>query len=330
MPEKRDDAADYSNLAGRHVSIRRVLSLMLPYRKRIMAAIFLMLVASAVGLAGPFLLRAIIDDALPAHDIKLLGGLVAGMVLVALLSAAIGACQVILMSRIGQSVLHDLRVRIYAHLQSLSLRFFTKTRVGEVQSRIASDIDGLQSLLTETANDLGRSLSAVVMTAIAIMILDWRLALFVLCVVPGTILISNRVARMREELTYKQQSRAADMSATVQETLSTSGVILTRTTGRGPDLVRRFSRISGDLAKLEMKSHVAGEWQWSLISFALAVLPALTLLAGGIAYANRQSGLHRDAGCDDCLARTVFMAIRAIVGNRPGYPQNTRLVCPHF
>ena len=282
MPEKRDDADDYSNLAERHVSIRRVLSLMLPYRRRIMAAIFLMLVASAVGLAGPFLLRAIIDDALPVHDLKLLGALVAGMVLVALLSAAIGACQVILMSRIGQSVLHDLRVRIYAHLQSLSLRFFTKTRVGEVQSRIASDIDGLQSLLTETANDLGRSLSAVVMTAIAILILDWRLALFVLCVVPGTILISNRVARMREELTYKQQSRAADMSATVQETLSTSGVILTRTTGRGPDLVRRFSRISGDLAKLEMKSHVAGEWQWSLISFALAVLPALTLLAGGL------------------------------------------------
>ncbi|MEQ9472040.1 MAG: ABC transporter ATP-binding protein [Roseitalea porphyridii] len=282
MPEKLDYADDYANLAKQHVSIRRILSLLAPYRKRVTAAIFLMVVASAVGLAGPFLLRAIIDDALPAHDLKLLGGLVAGMVLVALLSAAIGAWQVILMSRIGQSVLHDLRVRIYAHLQSLSLRFFTETRVGEVQSRIASDIDGLQSLLTETANDLGRSLSAVVMTAIAIVILDWRLALFVLFVVPGTILISNRVARMREALTYKQQSRAADMSATVQETLSTSGVILTRTMGRGPDLVRRFSRISADLAKLEMKSHTAGEWQWSLISFALAVLPALTLLAGGL------------------------------------------------
>ncbi|WP_417834596.1 ABC transporter ATP-binding protein [Thalassospira xiamenensis] len=273
---------DYTDLAARHVSMRRILSLFIPYRKRIAAVILLMIMSSAVGLAGPFLLRAIIDEALPANDIRLLVGLVGGMVIVALLSAAVGAYQVILMSRIGQAVLHALRVRLYTHLQSLSLRFFTGTRVGEVQSRIASDIDGLQSLVTETANELGRSLSAVVMTAIAIVILDWRLALFVLFVVPGTILISNRVARMREALTYQQQARAADMSVAVQETLSASGVILARTMGRGPHLVQRFTRISGDLAKLEVKSHTAGEWQWSLISFALAVLPAMTLLAGGL------------------------------------------------
>ncbi|OSQ28456.1 ABC transporter ATP-binding protein [Thalassospira sp. MCCC 1A03138] len=273
---------DYTDLAARHVSMRRILSLFIPYRKRIAAVILLMIMASAVGLAGPFLLRAIIDEALPANDLRLLVGLVGGMVIVALLSAAVGAYQVILMSRIGQAVLHALRVRLYTHLQSLSLRFFTGTRVGEVQSRIASDIDGLQSLVTETANELGRSLSAVVMTAIAIVILDWRLALFVLFVVPGTILISSRVARMREALTYQQQARAADMSVAVQETLSASGVILARTMGRGPHLVQRFTRISGDLAKLEVKSHTAGEWQWSLISFALAVLPAMTLLAGGL------------------------------------------------
>ncbi|WP_256359968.1 ABC transporter ATP-binding protein [Thalassospira sp. TSL5-1] len=258
------------------------MSLFTPYRNGIAAVIILMITASAVGLVGPFLLRAVIDEALPAHDLKLLVGLVGGMVLVALLSAAAGAYQVILMSRIGQAVLHALRVRLYTHLQSLSLRFFIGTRVGEVQSRMASDIDGLQSLVTETASELGRSLSAVVMTAIAIVILDWRLALFVLFVVPGTILISNRVARMREALTYQQQARAADMSAAVQETLSASGVILARTMGRGPHFVRRFVRISGDLAKLEVKSHTAGEWQWTLISFALAVLPAMTLLAGGL------------------------------------------------
>ncbi|WP_316979459.1 ABC transporter transmembrane domain-containing protein [Shumkonia mesophila] len=103
----------------------------------------LMMVASTTGLTGPFLLRAIIDKALPRHDLRLLVWLVAGMVVVAFLSAAIGACQVILSSRIGQAILHDLRVRLYSHLQSLSLRFFTGARVGEVQSRIASDIDGL-------------------------------------------------------------------------------------------------------------------------------------------------------------------------------------------
>jgi len=275
-------SGEYDELATRHVSLGRVLALFKPYRKRIAVVIVLMLVASATGLAGPFLLRAIIDDALPRNDLSLLSWLVAGMIFAALLSALIGAWQVVLSSRIGQAVLHDLRVTLYAHLQNLSLRFFTGTRVGEVQSRIASDVDGLQSLVSDTANDLGRSLSSVIMTTIAILILDWRLALLVLLIVPGTLLISARVARAREAITFQQQGRAADLSVAVQETLSASGIILARTMGRAKHLNQRFSRISGDLAQLEVKSRTAGEWQWSLIGFALAVLPAITLFAGGL------------------------------------------------
>lgn len=282
MSQSAQNPDDYHSLAAQHVSLRRVLALFTAYRKRIVAVIFLMLIASATGLAGPFLLRAIIDDALPRNDLKLLSALVADMVLVALVSAIIGAWQVILSSRIGQAVLHDLRVRLYAHLQNLSLRFFTGTRVGEVQSRIASDVDGLQSLVSDTANELGRSLSAVIMTSIAIIILDWRLALLVLLIVPGTLIISSRVARAREAITYQQQGRAADLSVAVQETLSASGIILARTMGRATHLNQRFTRISGDLAQLEVKSRTAGEWQWSLIGFALAVLPAFTLFAGGL------------------------------------------------
>jgi len=273
---------DYDDLATRHVSLRRILALFTPYRWRIVGIVALMFLASAVSLIGPFLLRDIIDSALPAHDIELLVWLVVGMVTVAMTGAAVGAWQVVVTFRIGQAVLHDLRVRLYSHLQSLSLRFFTGTRTGEVQSRIAGDIAGLQSLVTETASELGRALSAVVMTMIAIILLDWRLALFVLLIVPGTVLISSRVARVREARTYQQQARAADMSVAVQETLSVSGIILARTMGRGPQLVQHFARISGDLAKLEVKSHTAGEWQWSLIGFALAVLPAFTLLVGGL------------------------------------------------
>lgn len=277
-----DEASEsYEDLAARHVSLRRVLSLFAPYRWRIAGVVMLMVLAAAIGLIGPFLLRAIIDVALPLHDLALLIWLVAGMVTVAMIAAAVEAWQVVLTSHIGQTVLHDLRVRLYSHLQSLSLRFFTGTRTGEVQSRIAGDIAGLQSLVTETASELGRSLSATIMTAVAIVILDWRLAIFVLLIVPGTVLISSRVARAREALTFQQQARAADMSVAVQETLSASGIILARTMGRGPHLAQRFARISGDLAKLEVKAHTAGEWQWSLIGFALAVLPALTLLMGG-------------------------------------------------
>ncbi|RGP35423.1 ABC transporter ATP-binding protein [Pseudotabrizicola alkalilacus] len=277
-----DAPDDYEDLAARHVSLRRVAALFVPYQRRIAGVVALMALASAVGLAGPFLLRAIIDQALPQQNLGLLMWLVAGMIGAAVIAAAIGAWQVVLTSRIGQAILHDLRVRLYSHLQSLSLRFFTGTRTGEVQSRIAGDIAGLQSLVTETASELGKALSAVVMTAIAILLLDWRLAMFVLLIVPGTVLISNRVARMREALTFEQQARAADMSAAVQETLSASGIILARTMGRGPHLAQRFARISGDLAHLEVKSHTAGEGQWALIGLALAILPALTLLAGGL------------------------------------------------
>lgn len=277
------DAPDsYDDLAARHVSVRRILRLFMPYRARIAAVVALMILASAIGLAGPFLLRAIIDVALPQQDLSLLVWLAGGMILAALASAGIGALQIVQSARIGQAILHDLRVRLYAHLQTLSLRFFTGTRTGEVQARIAGDIAGLQSLMTETANELGRSLSAVVMTAVAIVLLDWRLAAFVLLIVPVTVLISARVARLREALTYEQQARAADMSAAVHETLSAPGIILARTMGRGPWLTQRFARISRDLAGLEVRSHTAGEWQWSLIGFALATLPALTLLAGGL------------------------------------------------
>lgn len=277
------DAPDsYDDLAARHVSVRRILRLFMPYRARIAAVVALMILASAIGLAGPFLLRAIIDVALPQQDLSLLVWLAGGMILAALASAGIGALQIVQSARIGQAILHDLRVRLYAHLQTLSLRFFTGTRTGEVQARIAGDIAGLQSLMTETANELGRSLSTVVMTAVAIVLLDWRLAAFVLVIVPVTVLISARVARLREALTYEQQARAADMSAAVHETLSAPGIILARTMGRGPWLTQRFARISRDLAGLEVRSHTAGEWQWSLIGFALATLPALTLLAGGL------------------------------------------------
>ncbi len=277
-----DGTVSYQGLASTHVSLRRVLGLFRPYRTRILGVVVLMMAASAAGLLSPFLLRAIIDKALPRADLGLLEFLVAGLVAIAIVSAGLGTIQVIMSVRIGQAILHDLRVKVYSHLQSLPLGFFTGTRAGEIQSRIAGDIAGLQSLVTETANELTRSLSAAIMTAAAIVLLDWRMALFVLLIVPGTVAISNRVARLREGLTFAQQARVADMSSAVQETLSVPGIILARTMGRGVHLSRRFAGISSDLAQLEVSSHTTGEWQWALINFALAVLPATTLLVGGL------------------------------------------------
>jgi ATP-binding cassette subfamily B protein len=274
----RDDA--YHDLAANHVSAGRILALFKPYKRQILRVVILLLFGSAVGMASPFLLRAIIDDALPKADIQLLIYLAGGLVGIAALSAGLNTLQIVMSTKIGQAIMHDLRVRLYSHLQSLSLSFFAATRSGEIQSRIASDIGGLQTLVTNTANELARNTSVVVMTAVAMFFLDWRLALFSMIAVPVSILLSDRVGKLRETITHEQQVRLGDMSAAVQESLSISGIILARTMGRGEHLTRRFTRTSEDVARLEVRSHTAGEWQWQMIYLILSILPALTLLGG--------------------------------------------------
>ncbi|MCV9940652.1 ABC transporter ATP-binding protein/permease [Boseaceae bacterium BT-24-1] len=283
MASPSDKAEDFSydELAATHVSARRVLGLFKPYVGRVLAVLILILVSSIAGIAAPFLLRAIIDDALPHRDLDLLARLAGGLIALACLGAAITVLQALVTSKVGQAIMHDLRVRVYAHLQSLSLGFFTATRTGEVQSRIASDIGGLQALVTHTASDLTRNVSTVVMTMVAMLVLEWRLALFSFLVLPLAIWISHRVGRVREAITYEQQLRIADMSSTVQESLSISGIILARTMGRTHHLTRRFTHTSEGVAALEVRSHTAGQWEWSVIDLVLQALPALTLLLGG-------------------------------------------------
>ncbi len=275
------DAAEYGDLAARHVSVARILTLFRPYAGRIALVIGLIALASAAGLAAPFLLREIVDVALPRADLGLLGRLAAGMVGLAALGAGIGVLQALVTAKVGQALMHDLRVRVYAHLQSLPLGFFTATRSGDIQSRIASDIGALQALVTHTAGEATRNASAVVMTAAAMLLLEWRLALFSFLVLPPATWISVRVGRLREETTYAQQECIAEMTSAVQESLSVSGIVLARTMGRVPHLAERFARASRAVANLEVRSHTAGQWQWSVIDLVLQALPALTLFLGG-------------------------------------------------
>lgn len=216
MPEC-DHITEQDNKTGEaaRVPLGRVLALFVPYRYRIAAIAALIILGAAVGVTTPFLLRAIIDKALPTVDMGLLGLLVAALIGAGVVSAGINATHAILSSRIGQAIMHDLRVRVYGHLQSLSLGFFTHARTGEIQSRIANDIGGLQSLVTNTAHELARNLSLVLMTAIAMVLLDWRLALFSITIIPIVVYLSDRVGGKREAYTQRQQERMADLSSTV-------------------------------------------------------------------------------------------------------------------
>src|SRR3712207_2171791 len=159
--------------------------------------------------------------------------------------------------------MHDLRTAVYRHLQRMSLAFFTRTRTGEVQSRIANDIGGVQNVVTSTATSIVSNATTVIATTAAMFALDWRLAAFSLGLLPVFVWITRRVGRERRRITGERQGRLADMSALVEESLSVSGVLLGKTMGRGDDLARRFRAESRELADLEVRSRMAGRWRRS-------------------------------------------------------------------
>ncbi|OAN27142.1 ABC transporter ATP-binding protein, partial [Pseudomonas oryzihabitans] len=281
-PAETETLDDYGDLARRHVTFARVLELLAPHRAALVLVVLLIAVAGISGVISPFLIRSIVDDALPAKDLTLLVYLAAGLVGVALFNAIANLTQTYVAIRVGQSVMHDLRTRLYSHLQNLSLAFFAGTRAGEVQARLSSDIAGLQTLLTHSATDLAKHLSVVAATLVAMLLLDWRLACVSFAVIPLLVWINGRVAQLRERVTYRQQEQVADLSANIAESLSAGGIILSRTLGRVHYLVQRFQRDSAQLARLETQASTAGQWEFALVFLALDLLPALTFLGGGL------------------------------------------------
>ncbi len=178
--------------------------------------------------------------------------------------------------------MHGLRTDVFAHLQRQSVGFFTRTRTGEVQSRITNDIGGMQSVVTSTATSIASNLTTTVATAVAMVALSWRLALISLVVLPPAIWLSRRVARMRREITTLQQRELADLNVTIEEGLSINGVLLSKTMGTGPSLVRRFTESSARLIDLELRSQLAGRWRMASMSVIFAAIPAVIYLSAGL------------------------------------------------
>jgi ATP-binding cassette subfamily B protein len=267
------------------VDPRRILRLFHPYTARLVLVGLLIAASSLVGLGTPFLLRGIIDDALPHRDTELLALLALGMIGVAVVSTVVGVYQTLLSTTVGQRIMRDLRVAVYAHLQRMSLAFFTKTRTGEIQSRIANDIGGMQAIVTSTATSIVSNVTVVVASAVAMLAMDVRLALLSFVLLPGTVWINRRVGAMRRRITTERQRRLALMTSQVQESLSISGVLLGRSMGRSPELTERFAGDASGLADLEVRSQMAGKWQQSTISITFAAVPAVTYWLGGVALA---------------------------------------------
>ncbi|WP_455749482.1 ABC transporter ATP-binding protein [Micromonospora echinofusca] len=267
---------------ARQVSLRRIGALFARHRAALAAVTAIIVVSSVLAMASPFLLRAVIDRALPERDLTLLVTLVAGMVAVAAVTSVLGVAQTWISTRVGQQVMHRLRTDVFTHLQRQSLAFFTRTRTGEVQSRITNDIGGMQSVVTSTATSIAANLTTVVATAAAMVALSWRLSLVSLVVLPPAIWLTRRVAHLRREITAQRQRELADLNVTVEEGLSVSGVHLAKTLGTGPALAARFAASSERLIDLELRSELAGRWRMATMSVVFAAIPAVIYLSAGL------------------------------------------------
>jgi ATP-binding cassette subfamily B protein len=276
------DPADRAQLDRSPVSLRRIAALFRPYCPQIAVVVALIVASSAIALASPFLIRLVIDRALPHQDVVLLAWAVAGMVAVAAVTSILGVVQTWLSTTVGQRVMHGLRTAVFTHLQRQSLGFFTRTRGGEVQSRLTNDIGGMQSVVTSTATSLASNATTVVGTVIAMVALSWRLSLLSLFVLPPAIWLTRRVALMRRTVTAARQRSLAEMNAQVEEGLSISGVLLSKTLGAGPAQNRRFAETSEELVGLEVRSDLAGRWRMATMSIVFAGIPALIYLAAGL------------------------------------------------
>ena len=277
----RRNPADRTQLARHPVSPRRIAALFAPHRGTIALVVVLITASSVVNLAQPFLVRGVIDDALPGGDTRLLVLLTASMVGVAALTSVIGVVQTWMATAMGQQVMHALRVQLFTHLQAQSLGFFTRTRGGEVQSRLTHDIAGMQSVVTSSATGVASNLTTAVATAVAMVALSPAMSLVSLVVLPPAIWLSRRVALIRRDVTDERQRELAALHTQVEEGLSVSGVRLAKTLGTTARDAERFTERSDRLVGLELRSQLAGRWRMATMQIVFAAIPAVIYLAAG-------------------------------------------------
>jgi ATP-binding cassette subfamily B protein len=269
--------------------VRRVAGLFRPYRGRVALVFVLIVVTSVLGVVNPLLTKAVFDKALfpPGQDgpnYTLLYELIAVMIAVPIIAAGIGVIQTYLTTVVGQRVMQDLRNRLYGHLQSMSLRFFTATRTGELQSRLQNDVGGVQNVVTNTASSVLSNTVTVLSTVVAMVLLSWQLTLLALGIVPIFVYLTYRVGRVRRRISGETQESLAELSALTEETLSVSGVLLTKVFDRRRDAVERYRDENRRLAALQVRQSMVGRSFFAVVQTFFSVAPALVYLVAGHAH----------------------------------------------
>jgi ATP-binding cassette subfamily B protein len=270
-----------SDPAVRKANLRRVVHLFRPYKARLSGLLGLIVVAAALGVVPAFLLKGVVEAIVDNDDTRL-SWFAAGMIVIAIVSGILGVVQTLLSNQVGQRVMHDLRTKVFRHLQRLSLAFFTRTRTGEVQSRISNDIGGVQGVVTNTATSIASNVTSVIATMVGMLLLSWELALIAFALIPLFVFLTRRVGKERRRIAKTTQETLADISSLVQESLSVSGILLGKTMGRTEELADRFDGDSLRLADLEVRQRMAGRWVMATIQTSFSIMPAAIYWVGGL------------------------------------------------
>src|SRR6266545_571107 len=244
-----------SDPAVRRANMRRIGRLFAPYKLRLGGVLLLIVLSAGLGVVPAFLLKSVLE-AIGRNDTTSLSYNAGGMIAIAVATGVLGVIQTLLSNQVGQRVMHDLRAAVFRHLQRLSLAFFTRTRTGEVQSRISNDIGGVQNVVTNTATSIASNVTTVGATMVGMLVLNWRLALFAFALIPLFVLLTRRVGNERRRIAQTTQETLADISSLVQESLSVSGIILGKRRGRGNELAARFE------ADAALLSRRIAAWGW--------------------------------------------------------------------
>src|SRR5947208_6375835 len=262
-------------------TIRRITAFFRPYRRQVAIVVGAILLTSLLGLINPILLKLLIDDAIPNRDWGRLNLYVGLMIVVPIGSGLIGVGQSYMNNAIGQNVMQDLRAALYAHLQRMPLRFFTETRTGEIQSRLANDVGGVQAVVTDTASSVTSNLAVTISTIVAMFLLDWRLTLLSLGLLPFFAYLTFRVGKVRRAVSSETQKSLADITAATEETLSVSGMLLMKTFGQQASQLDRFRRLNRILAALQIRQAMVGRWVFMIIGTIFSITPAFVYWRGG-------------------------------------------------
>ena len=271
-------------LSSGRATVGRAASSFRPYMPQVVGVALLILVTAGLGVVNPLLIRSVFDDALfppGGVDMRMLWILSGIMTAATVVSGGLGIIQTYLTNGVGQRVMRDLRDRLYTHLQRQSLGFFTGTRTGEIQSRIANDVGGVQNVVTNTLSSVLSNTVIFISTLIAMLILSWELTAVSVVAIPIFVVISRFVGERRRRVTAESQEVAAEVTAITQETLSISGIMLAKLFGRQNQEIERFHNENERMADLAVRRQMTGQSFFTVMQIFFSLAPVVVYLISG-------------------------------------------------